>query len=120
MNSKRINTSLIQTSSTFDLTSPHALLVIHEQYSLHFGDFEKHMKGISSKIFCQMGYIYGGHGSNGQGIITPIENKMIPLRACLGYFETTSLYASHSISFITTNLQETNPTPYSYFTTIDM
>ncbi|XP_055846052.1 zinc finger CCCH-type with G patch domain-containing protein isoform X2 [Episyrphus balteatus] len=43
------------------------------------GEWEKHTKGIGSKLMSKMGYITGtGLGWNGEGIITPISAQVLP------------------------------------------
>ncbi|GLJ33080.1 hypothetical protein SUGI_0665700 [Cryptomeria japonica] len=57
-------------------------------YSLvdnHFGEFEKHTKGIQSKLLCKMGYNGRGLGINSQGIANIIEIEKVPYPIGLGY-----------------------------------
>lgn len=43
-------------------------------------EFEKHTRGIGSWLLCQMGYIGGGLGKSGHGIVVLIEPKMRSLK----------------------------------------
>jgi hypothetical protein len=43
-----------------------------------FGDFEKHTRGIDSKLMRQMGYDGQGLGKEGQGILIPIVTQQRP------------------------------------------
>uniref|UniRef100_A0A1A9WHJ1 Zinc finger CCCH-type with G patch domain-containing protein n=1 Tax=Glossina brevipalpis TaxID=37001 RepID=A0A1A9WHJ1_9MUSC len=43
------------------------------------GEWEKHTKGIGSKLMAKMGYVFGtGLGVNGGGIITPVSAQILP------------------------------------------
>jgi hypothetical protein len=71
---------------SFVVPSPCAQLATHKLYS---PDFEKHTKGVGSKLLNKMGNNSGGLREYGQGIITPIDPKRRPVRENLGYVEIT-------------------------------
>lgn len=49
------------------------------QLTQPLGSWEKHTRGIGSKLMAKMGYVYGtGLGSNGRGIITPVTAQILP------------------------------------------
>ena len=46
---------------------------------LNLGDWEKHTKGIGSKLLAKMGYVAGkGLGKLGEGRVEPVEAILLP------------------------------------------
>jgi tuftelin-interacting protein 11 len=54
------------------MTVKHGKLTFQDPSSRDLGDFEKHTRGIGSKLMRQMGYDGQGLGKEGQGILIPI------------------------------------------------
>jgi len=52
------------------------------------GNWEKHTRGIGSKLMIQMGYIIGtGLGKQSDGRIKPVEAQVLPAGKSLGLFK---------------------------------
>ena len=50
-----------------------------------FGQWEKHTKGIGSKLMAKMGYVHGaGLGKEGEGRTEPVEAMVFPPGRSLG------------------------------------
>lgn len=51
------------------------------------GNWERHTRGIGSKLMMQMGYVTGtGLGKRGDGRIQPVEATVLPAGKSLGSF----------------------------------
>ena len=56
-----------------------------KQMPITFGYWEKHTKGIGSKLMAKMGYVYGsGLGKEKEGRVDPIEAMVYPPGRSLG------------------------------------
>lgn len=52
------------------------------------GNWEKHTRGIGSKLMIQMGYVIGtGLGKQSNGRIEPVETQVLPAGKSLGLFK---------------------------------
>ena len=52
------------------------------------GNWEKHTRGIGSKLMMQMGYVIGtGLGKRSDGRIEPVETQILPTGKSLGSFK---------------------------------
>lgn len=52
------------------------------------GNWEKHTRGIGSKLMMQMGYVIGtGLGKLSDGRIEPVETQVLPAGKSLGLFK---------------------------------
>jgi hypothetical protein len=77
--------------------------------------FEKHTTGIGSRLLNKMGYIGGGLGKNGQGIVVPITPEMKSPRIGLGYdnvvssLPTPGLSATKEVLFVAGGVQTNFP-----------
>jgi len=62
-----------------------SLLTIQSNESL--GNWEKHTRGIGSKLMMQMGYVIGtGLGRHSDGRIKPVEATVLPAGKSLGIY----------------------------------
>jgi hypothetical protein len=93
------------------------LLATHEQSSL---DFEKHSRGIDSKLLQQMGYTSDGLGKHEHGNVTPIELEMRPMREIPRYFEITFPDDNHLDDSTSINLQGPQHAPSKASIVIDL
>lgn len=60
--------------------------LFHPDSHDRLGEFERHTKGIGSKLMAKMGYIMGsGLGKKGQGIIIPVSAQILPQGSSLDY-----------------------------------
>jgi hypothetical protein len=64
-----------------------------------FGDFEKHTRGIGSKLMRKMGYDGQGIGKEGQGIQIPIVAQKRPKHEGLGFGGQESITSSTQTTF---------------------
>ena len=65
-----------------------------------FGDFEKHTRGISSKLMRQMGYDGQGIGKEIQGILISILSQQRPKHEVLGFNGQEARIGSAQTTFI--------------------
>lgn len=76
-----------------------SLLTLQPTESL--GNWEKHTRGMGSKLMMQMGYIIGtGLGKRGDGRIEPVEATVLPPRKSLGLFKSFKTVMQCIIYFI--------------------
>ncbi|KAI9578737.1 zinc finger CCCH-type with G patch domain-containing protein [Glossina fuscipes] len=67
------------TNSNYDWTASRTLNNLFTYHLQPLGEWEKHTKGIGSKLMAKMGYVFGtGLGANGGGIITPVAAQILP------------------------------------------
>lgn len=71
------------------------------QSSEPLGNWERHTRGIGSKLMMQMGYVIGtGLGKRSDGRIEPVEAQVLPARKSLGLFKFLRLCNTLLIWFI--------------------
>ncbi|PKK64791.1 hypothetical protein RhiirC2_869126 [Rhizophagus irregularis] len=60
----------------------------HNDTQVHFAEWEKHTKGVASRIMAKMGYKMGeGLGKNSEGITSPIEVKLFSKGVSLDFID---------------------------------
>ncbi|GBB87828.1 hypothetical protein RclHR1_14310005 [Rhizophagus clarus] len=60
----------------------------HNDTQIHFAEWEKHTKGVASRIMAKMGYKMGeGLGKNSEGITSPIEVRLFSKGVSLDFID---------------------------------